>query len=1311
MTFLTRPSVLFKVSRALLVTIFASLLSVVFAVPSYAFSIPTASITTGLTVQAYSGSNGWKQDGTATNWNAGGQLPTRPSSGDAAYSGATCNNQISSVPNIDFEWPTNASPQGMTSTTSNLYNKFSTTTCPTDQWLLNFRGTITFPDGTSINEISSHAGGAIPAFTTSVRFCVSSDDGYLTWISGILVAGSWYNEGAGTCSSSSTAGEQYDSGTALVISSTLGNFDGALFNYSIPCDTNGARTQFSNTSYSCTWGDRATYGNAPPKFHNDIFLPGSSYALNDWFFENTGGVKHVIYWSIDGGAFKIIPPAAFGIAKNLIVNNSSITGTSGSAVGSQPVLTLADGGSDNDSAWHQSYTRSDVITASVSGGDGIAKFLDRSTSKTATASRGVATFTDLGLIGTPGQTYTITYTSNIDSSLTTTQTITLSGGSTCTPTTTTNGSLTQVKYTGSGCTATWTPPSGVSSAQFLVVAGGGGGAGGSTTAGGQGGGGGGGFLIPTIPVSTATTASLTVGAGGSGGTGSNTSPTSGSYGGGSSLTYGNYKVTADGGIPGAINQAKETATALGTAGNCYDSNTQTSCTFSGVDPNGSYQTDAPASLYRLSPGYGSAPNTSLGVSTTPDWKQSQYESWNKVSKNGYFVDVNFRFVIYSTGGGGGCWTQSSPFTNNCSKYGGATTSYYQSPTLYSGNGGDVSNSADGDAGTTYGGGGGGGGGGTGWSSLGNGGAGNSGVVLITYITPKTLSIIGVSGASVSGTTDTATTNVNNVIAVTGNPGLDTDLSRTYKWSPNPSVTNFTSSNITNSDSNVATLRISVAGTYNVKVQIYETQTAYTITDFCQNASCASNRSGVTNIMAWPFSLALTANSSTNDSVVVQDGFTLALTSGPSNLKFGATTDGSPSTTTFRASISGGTGPFTFSRTFTSAFRNNSVQDTYTTTSSSIIDTITSTTFNASTITETWTVTDTGANYTQSVGATFTISKADTVTITSSTNIPSTVCYPNTGGSGFSICPNGNSYIANSYLYTNPTVTFGATGLVADDSIGSYIYTVSSTGSSVTNNTASTTSNLPTDKTNYPTVGTYYVTTQMPTLTNSYPTSNYVAWQFTNFSFIVSKGSQSALSLANSTGLVNSTITLSPYKGGDSSVSNSITDTTTGVASMNTATGCSFNSSAHTMTATGAGVCYVLLTKLGNTVYLDRIDTLTVTFNAAITNPGYTPMSICSSCNMGVNGKNNFDTQTVSTTFTISSLTPVSGGTLTVVGTGLNLVTTVTFTNDSYSQEDVAISNANTTTFSVNIPADVTHSGMVYFVNADGSKIVAKFLTL
>lgn len=91
-------------------------------------------------------------------------------------------------------------------------------------------------------------------------------------------------------------------------------------------------------------------------------------------------------------------PAQAAAATKVVLTTpaSSATITSGSAFGVQPVVTLK----DNDNV-----TDTTVVTvyASVSGGGSLVG----STSKT--TSGGVATFTDLGIVGTVGTAYTITY--------------------------------------------------------------------------------------------------------------------------------------------------------------------------------------------------------------------------------------------------------------------------------------------------------------------------------------------------------------------------------------------------------------------------------------------------------------------------------------------------------------------------------------------------------------------------------------------------------------------------------------------------------------------------------------------------------------------------------------------------------------------------------------------------------------------------------------------------------------------------------------------------------------------------------------
>ena len=93
---------------------------------------------------------------------------------------------------------------------------------------------------------------------------------------------------------------------------------------------------------------------------------------------------------------------AAGAATKVAITRASVGTTDNVAFTTQPQITIQDASGNTVSS-------SAVVTATISGGSGgtIGTLIGTTT---ATASSGVATFTGLGIDGTPGTTYTITYT-------------------------------------------------------------------------------------------------------------------------------------------------------------------------------------------------------------------------------------------------------------------------------------------------------------------------------------------------------------------------------------------------------------------------------------------------------------------------------------------------------------------------------------------------------------------------------------------------------------------------------------------------------------------------------------------------------------------------------------------------------------------------------------------------------------------------------------------------------------------------------------------------------------------------------------
>jgi hypothetical protein len=101
-----------------------------------------------------------------------------------------------------------------------------------------------------------------------------------------------------------------------------------------------------------------------------------------------------------------------GVASKVAITRASVGTARGTAFTTQPQITIQDSGSNTVIA------SSALVTASVSAGGTLVG------TTTATASAGVATFTDLGVNGTIGTTYTITYTSGVLTVATATVTLT-----------------------------------------------------------------------------------------------------------------------------------------------------------------------------------------------------------------------------------------------------------------------------------------------------------------------------------------------------------------------------------------------------------------------------------------------------------------------------------------------------------------------------------------------------------------------------------------------------------------------------------------------------------------------------------------------------------------------------------------------------------------------------------------------------------------------------------------------------------------------------------------------------------------------
>ena len=137
----------------------------------------------------------------------------------------------------------------------------------------------------------------------------------------------------------------------------------------------------------------------------------------------TAGTPYTITYSISVpsaiSATESVTPIASGALVNLSVGRAISGASNGVAATTQPAINIVDGSgtlitSDNTS----------VVTATTTGAT-------LSGTTTATATSGVATFSGLIVNGTPGSTYTITY--SLPSGVTTTQSVTLAAASTPAP--------------------------------------------------------------------------------------------------------------------------------------------------------------------------------------------------------------------------------------------------------------------------------------------------------------------------------------------------------------------------------------------------------------------------------------------------------------------------------------------------------------------------------------------------------------------------------------------------------------------------------------------------------------------------------------------------------------------------------------------------------------------------------------------------------------------------------------------------------------------------------------------------------------
>jgi hypothetical protein len=187
-----------------------------------------------------------------------------------------------------------------------------------------------------------------------------------------------------------------------------------------PVSTTTAGTGYTG---SVSWsGSPATFAGATIYTATITLTATSGYTLtgvNENFF-TVAGATTVTNSANSGVVTAIFPATEVGAATKVAITRASVGTQRGAAFTTQPQVTVQDSGSNTVTS------SSAVVTATVSAGGTLVG------TTTATASSGVATFTGLGVDGTIGTTYTITYT--VSDLTVATATVTLTG-TTCDGTT------------------------------------------------------------------------------------------------------------------------------------------------------------------------------------------------------------------------------------------------------------------------------------------------------------------------------------------------------------------------------------------------------------------------------------------------------------------------------------------------------------------------------------------------------------------------------------------------------------------------------------------------------------------------------------------------------------------------------------------------------------------------------------------------------------------------------------------------------------------------------------------------------------
>ena len=187
-----------------------------------------------------------------------------------------------------------------------------------------------------------------------------------------------------------------------------------------PVTTTTAGTGYTG---SVSWsGSPATFASGTIYTATITLTATSGYTLtgvNENFF-TVAGATTVTHSANSGVVTAIFPATEVGAATKVAITRASVGTQRGAAFTTQPQVTVQDSGSNTVTS------SSAVVTATVSAGGTLVG------TTTATASSGVATFTGLGVDGTIGTTYTITYT--VSDLTVATATVTLTG-TTCDGTT------------------------------------------------------------------------------------------------------------------------------------------------------------------------------------------------------------------------------------------------------------------------------------------------------------------------------------------------------------------------------------------------------------------------------------------------------------------------------------------------------------------------------------------------------------------------------------------------------------------------------------------------------------------------------------------------------------------------------------------------------------------------------------------------------------------------------------------------------------------------------------------------------------